>query len=164
MPDKVVDSIYHIDLEELKGAGIRAIIADLDNTLLPWDSSEIAAGLVDWVQKVKDAGLRLAILSNSFSPSRVETISSALDVLAVSKAIKPRRSGFRAIATRFGLEPRQVAVVGDQLFTDVLGGNRSGMYTILVTPMSRTEFFGTRIMRRLERLFLNRIKKRLPRT
>lgn len=159
-PDKIVDSIYQIDLEELKQMKIRAVIADLDNTLIPWNSDEIDATLRVWVHKVKTAGLKLAILSNSFSLARVEAVSAALDVMAVSKAIKPRRLGFRRIAARLSLDPSEVAVVGDQLFTDIFGGNRAGMYTILVAPMSRTEFIGTRIVRRLEHLFLRRVKNK----
>ncbi len=155
-PDKIVDSIYDIDLEELKRLNIKAVIADLDNTLVPWGSSSVEDVLHDWVSTLKAAGLKLAILSNN-SPARVDAMSKTLDVAAVSKAIKPRRGGFRSIASHFGLTLSEVAVVGDQLFTDILGGNRTGMYTILVTPLSKHEFIGTRLIRRIERFFLRRI-------
>jgi hypothetical protein len=156
-PDELVESIYEIDLGQLKDRGIQAIIADLDNTLVPWGSSEVDDTLRKWVDDINRAGINLAIISNN-SSSRVEKMSSRLGVFAISKAIKPRRGGFRSIAARFGLTPNQVAVVGDQLFTDVLGGNRTGMYTILVTPLNSREFIGTRLMRRLEYIFLRRIK------
>ncbi len=158
-PDKIVESIYQIDLEELKKMKIKAVIADLDNTLVPWGSKEVDTTLRNWVANLKEVGLQLAILSNN-SPARVEAMSTTLQVAAISKAIKPRRRGFRSIAAGFGLEPSEVAVVGDQLFTDILGGNRTGMYTILVTPISRHEFVGTRLMRHLERFFLQRIKRK----
>lgn len=157
-PDEMVDSIYHMDLSALQKKGIKAIIADLDNTLVPWGACDINPELLNWVNSVKNVGLQLAILSNN-SPSRVSEMAERLNIIGISKAIKPRRGGFRSIAARFGLAPSQVAVVGDQLFTDILGGNRSGMYTILVIPLSSREFIGTRIMRRLERIFLGRIKK-----
>jgi uncharacterized protein len=110
------------------------------------------------VSTLKSSGLKLAILSNN-SPSRVANMSTQLDIYAFSKAVKPRRCGFRHIAAHFGLPPTQVAVVGDQLFTDILGGNRAGMHTILVLPLSKTEFIGTRLVRQVEKFFLTRIKK-----
>jgi hypothetical protein len=159
-PDELVESIYEIDLGQLKDRGIQAVIADLDNTLVPWGSSEVDDSLRKWVDDINRAGIKLAIISNN-SSSRVEKMSSRLGIFAISKAIKPRRGGFRSIAARFGLTPNQVAVVGDQLFTDVLGGNRTGMYTILVTPLNSREFIGTRLMRRLEYIFLRRIKNKV---
>lgn len=161
-PDKIVDSIYHIDLAALKSTGFKAIIADLDNTLVPWRANEINEELLAWIDKVRQADLKIAIVSNNTS-SRVEKLSSLLGVIALSKAVKPRRGAFRSIAAQFNVSPKEVAVVGDQLFTDVLGGNRTGMYTILVTPMSKHEFIGTKVMRLLEKIFLHRIKKQHPR-
>jgi HAD superfamily phosphatase (TIGR01668 family) len=155
----MVDSIYDIDLQALKNKGIKAIITDLDNTLIPWRSSEIQDKLTQWINTVRNADLKIAIVSNNTS-TRVEAMSSQLGVIALSGAIKPRRGAFRSIAAQFNLSPQEVAVVGDQLFTDVLGGNRTGMYTILVTPISQHEFFGTKIMRLLEKMVLSRIKKR----
>ncbi|MBS4022809.1 MAG: YqeG family HAD IIIA-type phosphatase [Dethiobacter sp.] len=157
-PDQMVDSIYDIDYLKLAEHGIKGVIADLDNTLIPWDTDEISQDLLNWVDALKSAGLKLAILSNSFSLSRVENMSAKLDIFAASKAIKPRRGGFRNIAAHFGLSPNQMAVIGDQLFTDILGGNRAGMHTILVLPLSKAEFIGTKLMRLLERFFLSRLK------
>ncbi|MDW7651421.1 MAG: YqeG family HAD IIIA-type phosphatase [Bacillota bacterium] len=156
-PDKIVDSIYDIDLELLQKKGIKALIADLDNTLVPWRSSEIQDKLVNWVNDVRNTGLKIAIVSNN-TFTRVEAMSTQLGIIALSGAIKPRRRAFRSIASQFNLSPNEVAVVGDQLFTDILGGNRTGMFTILVTPMSNHEFIGTKAMRLLEKLFLGRIK------
>jgi hypothetical protein len=157
-PNEIVDSIYEINLSNLKGKGIRAVIADLDNTLVPWRSTEIKDTLTAWVKDVKDAGLNLAIVSNNTS-SRVHTLSEQLGVIAVSKAVKPRRRAFRNIASQFSLDPSEIAVVGDQLLTDVLGGNRTGMYTILVTPISKHEFIGTKLIRQIERFFLKLLPK-----
>lgn len=155
----MVDSVYDIDLEELKKQGIRGIIADLDNTLVPWRSCEIPCALEDWFCRVRNAGLKIAVVSNN-SPSRVAEFSSRLGVTCIAKAVKPRRGAFRRIAADFGFAPQEMAVVGDQLFTDILGGNRSGMYTILVKPLSRHEFVGTKLVRLVERIFLRRLQKR----
>jgi HAD superfamily phosphatase (TIGR01668 family) len=85
-------------------------------------------------------------------------MSTQLGVIALAGAVKPRRGAFRSIASQFNLSPSEVAVVGDQLFTDILGGNRTGMFTILVTPISSHEFIGTKIVRMIEKFFLSRIK------
>lgn len=158
-PDEIADSIYHVELYKLKEKGIKAIIVDLDNTLVPWRSSEVQDELVQWIETVRSAGLQIAIVSNNTS-ARVEGMSSQLGVIALSGAVKPRRRAFRNIAEQFKLKPHEIAVVGDQLFTDVLGGNRTGMYTILVTPMSKHEFIGTKAVRYFEKFFLNRLKKK----
>ncbi|MCR3922659.1 MAG: YqeG family HAD IIIA-type phosphatase [Firmicutes bacterium] len=156
-PTEIVDSIYDIDLHLLKQKGIKGIITDLDNTLLAWRSREISTMLEQWVKEVREAGLKIAIVSNN-SSSRVEQLSAQLGVISIAKAIKPRRGAFRSIATQFNLTAQELAVVGDQLFTDILGGNRAGMYTILVTPISKHEFVGTKVMRLAENIFLHRNK------
>lgn len=157
-PAKMVDSVYDIDLQHLKELGIRGIITDLDNTLVAWRSREVNELLTQWVEKVRAAGLKIAVVSNN-SSARVQELAEKLGVAYVAKAVKPRRSAFHKIADEFGLAPENVAVVGDQLFTDILGGNRCGMYTILVTPLSKQEFIGTKIVRCFERLFVKRVKK-----
>jgi len=155
-PDKIVDSIYDIKLDFLKEQGIKAIIADLDNTLVPWRSSEVNDEQLQWVGNARSCGLKVAIVSNN-TYSRVDDVSSKLGVIALSAAFKPRRSPFRLIASHFSLRPAEIAVVGDQLFTDILGGNRCGMYTILVKPMSKQEIIGTKFMRLVEKIFLRNI-------
>ena len=161
VPDQMVSSIYEIDLKQLKDKGIKAIIADLDNTLLPWRSREITATLEKWVSDVRAADLKIAIVSNN-SSNRVRELSDQLGVIFIAKAIKPRRRAFRSIAAQFNLNCEDFAVIGDQIFTDILGGNRSGMHTILVAPMSKVEFFGTKLMRLMEKIFLPRLKKPTP--
>ncbi len=154
-PDEIIDSVYDIELQRLKEKGIKGLIVDLDNTLVPWQSREVTKELESWVKKVCAAGLQIAIVSNN-SSSRVEELSGKLGITCVAKAVKPRRGAFRRIAGKFQMPPHEIAVVGDQLFTDILGGNRCGMYTILVAPLSKKEFIGTKIMRLAERLFIRR--------
>jgi HAD superfamily phosphatase (TIGR01668 family) len=152
-PDLIVGSIYEIDLPALREKGIGAVIADLDNTLVPWNATEVDERMVEWLLGLREAGLELAIVSNNF-PARVEEVSSRLGVIAVARAVKPRRRAFLRLASRLGLAPCQVCVIGDQLFTDIIGGNRSGMYTVLVTPLDKREFIGTKFVRLLERVLL----------
>lgn len=152
IPRQYVDSLEDIDLEELQRENIQGIICDLDNTLVPWGSDDIADETLQWLQQAGEI-FELAMVSNGMA-ERVEKWAERLSLPAVSRANKPRRGGFRDAIGFLGLSPEVVAVVGDQLFTDVVGGNRMGMYTILVVPLSRREFIGTRLVRLIERTVL----------
>lgn len=158
-PDFFVRSVYDLDLDTLSAKGIRAIITDLDNTLVSWDDPLPNAGLQDWLKIVRGKGFSVYIVSNN-SPERVRKFAQAFGVPAISKAVKPRRRAFRLACEEMGVTLAETAVIGDQIFTDVLGGNRLGVYTILVNPVSRREFFGTKIMRKLEGLILRQLNRR----
>lgn len=158
-PDLILDSIYELNLKDLQDKGIKGIITDLDNTLVAWNVQQIEEPLKDWLKTVKEAGFKVCILSNN-SSGRVEEFAARAGVPAVSKAVKPRRGGFRRALEQMGLETSETAVLGDQLFTDILGGNRTGLYTILVTPLSQKEFFGTRIMRQVEKILIRKLKEK----
>lgn len=158
-PNRWYESIYQIDLKELKEKGIRGIMADLDNTLVPWRSEEIPPSLVDWLKKVNDEGFKLCLLSNA-GGERAERVGKLLNLPVVAPALKPSRRAFERGASLLGLSAKEIAVVGDQIFMDIWGGNRLGMYTILVKPISRREFIATRLIRLLERLVLLRFRQR----
>lgn len=159
VPDIYVKSVYDLDLDELYAKGIRAIISDLDNTLVPWDDPLPNEGLLNWLKQVQNKGFSVYIVSNN-SPERVQKFARAFGVPAISKAVKPRRRAFRIACQEMGVTLEETAVLGDQIFTDVLGGNRLGAFTILVVPVSNNEFFGTKIMRILERFILRKLKVR----
>lgn len=152
-PGEYRESIFKIDLERLRQRGIRAIMLDLDNTLVQWNHPEPPAGLVVWLERVKAAGFSVCIVSNN-SGTRVSQFAGKVGIPFIAKAGKPRRKGFRAAMALLGVTPAQTAVVGDQIFTDVLGGNRAGAHTILVVPLDPREFIGTRLVRTVERLIL----------
>ncbi|MTI94945.1 MAG: YqeG family HAD IIIA-type phosphatase [Firmicutes bacterium] len=158
-PNLYVKSIYHIDLDKLWNRGIRAIITDLDNTLVAWDSPLPDQRLMEWLGMVQAKGFAVFIVSNN-SRDRVDKFAKAVGIPAISKAIKPRRGAFRTALETLGVSATETAVVGDQIFTDVLGGNRHGLFTILVLPVSDKEFFGTKINRALEQMVLRRLKRR----
>lgn len=158
-PDYYVKSVYDLDLDALYARGIRAIITDLDNTLVSWDDPLPNAGLLEWLKKVQDKGFSVYIVSNN-SQERVRKFAQAFGVPAISKAVKPRRRAFRMACEAMGVTLAETAVIGDQIFTDVLGGNRLGVFTILVVPVSDKEFIGTKIMRKLESLVLRKLKAR----
>lgn len=158
-PDIRYESIYQIDLEELKEKGIKGIMADLDNTLVPWRSETIPPSLLDWLKKVSEEGFKLCLLSNA-GGKRAERMGKLLEVPVVAPALKPSRGAFGKGMKVLKLPAKEIAVVGDQIFMDIWGGNRTGMYTILVRPISKREFIGTRLIRLVEKLILLRFEQR----
>jgi hypothetical protein len=153
-PDEVVSSVTDIDPTTLVQQGIRAVLLDLDNTLVPWQRMDVPEVIRHWVEAMKQTGLRLCLVSNTRRRRRLEVISKDLGIAYVPKAFKPRRYGLRQALEQLGTAPQQAVMIGDQIFTDVWGGNRMGMRTILVLPMARREFIGTKVSRLLERILL----------
>lgn len=152
-PKEYRQSIFEIDLDRLKAKGFRAIMLDLDNTLVKWNDPDPTPGLKEWLDQVKAMGFVACIVSNNSGP-RVSEFAARVGIPFISNAAKPRRKGFREAMARFGVKPEETVVVGDQIFTDVLGGNRSGAHTILVVPIDPREFFFTQMVRKVERRVL----------
>ncbi len=152
-PDQHLDSIFEVDVEYLQSLGIKGIITDLDNTLVPWNDRNITPRLAEWFAMLRESGFKLFIISNNSRDSGGQ-LALELDIPAIFYAIKPRKRAFQKALDQMKLQSNQVAVIGDQIFTDVLGGNRLGLYTILVTPISEKEFLWTKLMRMLEKLVL----------
>jgi len=157
-PDLYVEDIYNINLDDLLGHNICGILIDLDNTLLPWNSYEVDDRLRQWIEQCAKKNIKLCIISNN-KAKRIQSCSEMLLIPAVTGAYKPRKAAFRKGLKFLGLDPSQAAVVGDQLFTDILGAKRMGMYAILVKPISNNEFIWTKIMRIIERRLLKIIIK-----
>jgi HAD superfamily phosphatase (TIGR01668 family) len=113
------------------------------------------------VESARTAGLKLCICSNTHRPRRLARLAEELGVPYIERVAKPRRAGFLRALALMEVRPEQTAVVGDQLMTDIWGGNRCGLLTILVEPLSRVEFIGTRVISRpLEALLLARMRRR----
>jgi hypothetical protein len=160
IPRLRVNSIYDIDIQALWDAGVRGIITDLDNTLVSTNDPLASPQLVDWLKRVKTAGFRIVIVSNN-SAGRVKTFSDALAVPSIPRAKKPRAAAFRKAMEMMNVGPEQTVVIGDQMLTDVLGGNRLGLHTILVTPISiGDEGLFTRINRKIEKIALSWMKRK----
>ncbi|MDQ7819448.1 MAG: YqeG family HAD IIIA-type phosphatase [Armatimonadota bacterium] len=148
-PSRTAASVLDLSPQDLRAGGVRGLILDLDNTVVPWGSAAPSADVVRWVSAVRAAGLAVCIVSNSFT-SRARRVGEILGVPVVSWAAKPAPWAFRRALRVLGTAPAQTALVGDQLFTDILGGNLLGLRTILVEPLSPREFVTTRWVRRLE--------------
>ncbi|MBI4276948.1 MAG: YqeG family HAD IIIA-type phosphatase [Armatimonadetes bacterium] len=161
VPREYAPSVQAIDLAALRRRGIEALLLDLDNTLVPWGAREIPEALPGWIAAARAHGLRLCIVTNNFT-RRAERIARALGVEAVTAAAKPASLGLRGAMRRLGTAPASTALVGDQLFTDILGGNLLGLYTVLVPPLSRREFPTTRLVRLAEALVMSLVRRRMP--
>ncbi|BBN93466.1 hydrolase [Deinococcus grandis] len=156
-PADVIDHVTHITPEFLADRGLHGLLLDLDNTLVPYGSYDPAgvAQTLAWVRDLKLAGVGLYLLSNA-TGQRAAFWLDKLDFQGVGLAGKPNPRAFRKALRALKLPPAQVGMVGDQLFTDVLGGNLSGMHTILVRPLVTNALPHTRVARRLERAVLKR--------
>ncbi|MGQ9455130.1 MAG: YqeG family HAD IIIA-type phosphatase [Armatimonadota bacterium] len=151
-PNELVCRITEIDIQRLFNAGFRSLLLDLDNTLLPWRSFEVPTDVRCWLRAAEQLGFKLCIVSNTHDPGRLRMIAEEVGVEYVHRALKPCSAGFDMALAKLGCTRREAVVVGDQVLTDVLGGNLAGMYTILVEPMHPAEFFGTKISRLIERV------------
>ncbi|HBG01552.1 MAG TPA: YqeG family HAD IIIA-type phosphatase [Firmicutes bacterium] len=158
VPDAICESVFAIELDKLKSLGISGLLIDIDNTLVPWGEPKMQEAFVAWVKRAKQEGFRLCLVSNAIQ-ERAQSFATLLGIPAVGRALKPLGRAFRRGAVALGLSPKEVAVVGDQLFTDVFGGNRLGIYTILINPLSERELGTTRLVRKMERKVLEKMVK-----
>ena len=154
-PDRFAPRLHNVSLDDLAGRGIRGLILDLDNTMVAYRQSEIVQDHLSWVQEAHERGFKMVMLSNNFT-QRVTTVAAQLGIDCIPNALKPLPAGFMRAKSVLGLRSREIAVVGDQLFTDILGAKMLGFYTILTEPIEPHDFAVTRVFRFFERLLLPR--------
>ncbi|GAA0457296.1 YqeG family HAD IIIA-type phosphatase [Alkalibacillus silvisoli] len=159
LPNEHVQTVQEITPKQLKDKGIKGVITDLDNTLVAWDQPQATPEIKQWFQSLEDEGIQVTIMSNN-SEERVSKFSEPLDISFISKARKPLTRAFQKAKSELRLNEDEVVVVGDQLLTDVLGGNRSGFHTVLVVPVVETDGFFTRFNRMIERRIFNYFRKK----
>ena len=159
LPSEHVKSIFDIDPEKLKEKGIKGVITDLDNTLVEWDRPTATPELIIWFDKLRANGILVTILSNN-NEKRVRSFSDPLQIPFIHQARKPMARAFHKARKTMGLKLEETVVVGDQLLTDVLGGNRGGFHTILVVPVAQTDEFRTKINRYFERKIMAFFKRK----
>ncbi|MDK7301380.1 MULTISPECIES: YqeG family HAD IIIA-type phosphatase [Staphylococcus] len=159
MPNDYVQSVFQIEIEKLANSGFKGIITDLDNTLVGWDVKTPTKEIQEWFKKANDLGLTITIVSNN-NEKRVSGFSKDLDVDFIFKARKPMGRAFKKAIQHMNIKPEETIVIGDQMLTDVLGGNNNGLYTIMVVPVKKTDGFLTRLNRIIERRLLNYFKRK----
>jgi len=163
VPDEVVRSVEEIDLDALSARGFQGMIIDVDNTLLAHGTLEVDPERLAWAREAVER-FSVCLLSNSIFGRRVRWLRELLDIPGIAVwnwNRKPFAGGFRRALALTGTAPERTVMVGDQLLSDMLGGNRAGLHTILVTPIHPSEFVVTRhVNRRLERVIRERLAAR----
>jgi len=153
-PKAYFKRVSQIPFSLLMSWGIKAVFLDTDNTLAPRDSDAFAKDALAWVEACKRAGFLLCIVSNG-RPGRVRRASEKLGVPFVNPALKPFSYGFKKAARMMKVSSKQCVMIGDQIFTDIWGGNNSGMKTILVEPVDpKSDGLWTKWIRKLEKRHL----------
>lgn len=152
-PDLYVQSVFTMDLGALSSRGVDTLLVDLDNTLLARNSGVVTDEAKQWVVRAKAAGFRICLVSNNWH-ERVSGVAAELGLELVAKAVKPLPFAFLIAVRKLGATRRRTATVGDQLFTDVLGGKLLGMTTVMVVPLTSSDLPHTLLLRRIERVVL----------
>ena len=131
-PDKMVADVTSITLPFLRDKGIKALLLDIDGTLMPTKASQPTSDVFAWIDVMKSGGIKLFILSNSRRGWRVKELGGRIEAPFLHLSRKPFKGGYLKALAALGLPPESAAMVGDQIFTDILGANRCGIYSILV--------------------------------
>ncbi|MFT9494207.1 YqeG family HAD IIIA-type phosphatase [Anaerosolibacter sp.] len=155
-PKLYVDSIFYLDLEQLKKLNIKGFIIDIDNTLVEWEEKTASDRVKTWLRNLELEGFKVCLVSNN-TEDRVVKFNEELKLPTIHRAVKPRVSAFHKAMELMGTTPETTAVIGDQLFTDVLGGNRLNLFTILVIPLGNEELNWTKFVRKIEKVVLKRV-------
>jgi len=136
-PDLVIDgSILDLPLDSLLSNGLKGLVLDVDETVVPLKSDRVSPQMEAWINQFRQS-FSIWLVSNNLSQRRIGRIAGILNLPFIASAGKPSRRKIRQAMEAMGLPPEQIGIVGDRLFTDVLAGNRLGLYTILVQPLSR---------------------------
>ncbi|MTD39257.1 YqeG family HAD IIIA-type phosphatase [Erwinia sp. CPCC 100877] len=160
-PTWMVDAIYKITPNQLKKLGIKAVLTDLDNTLIAWDNPDGTEELWTWIVEMKNAGIPVMVVSNNKS-SRIKRAVEKFELEYVSRALKPTTRGFKEAIKKLDMAPSEIVMVGDQIMTDIRGANAAGIRNILVRPIVDTDGWNTRINRFFERIIMKHLAKKNP--
>ena len=158
-PSLRLPTIYDLPLGWLRDRSVSAVITDLDNTLVPWRDYRMAEQLARWFESLHREGFRTVILTNARPSPTIQELSQQLGTKLVLGARKPVQRFFRTALEKVDAVPAEACVIGDQVFTDVLGGNLIGCHTVLVERIGNREFAGTRLMRVFERMVLRHLDR-----
>lgn len=156
-----LSSIQNIDVPKLKEMGKRGVIFDLDNTLGEQGATKVGKETRQLFKKLYKSGFKVGILSNDRGNNRTNLKKDLSDLYIIFDAKKPRRTGFRKMLSRMELKPEEAVMVGDQVFTDIYGANRLGIYSVLVPPVnSAADPFFTKLKRLCRNLLFYLLKER----
>ncbi len=159
-PRLYCNNVLEVTPEILKENNIKALILDVDNTLLDFDL-KIIDGLEDWGKTMKENEIKCIILSNSNKETKVKMVADLLGIEYIKFAMKPLKRGFKMAQKRLEIPNENIAAIGDQIFTDVIGANRSKMFSILVKPLAEKDLWMTRVKRPIENLVIKNYLKKI---
>lgn len=151
------EKVTDIKAEFLLKNGIKGIILDVDNTLIDLKANPID-GIVEWCDSLKENNIKVCIASNSSKVDKISRIAKSLDIPFVYLSWKPCLKGLKKAKKILNLDSKEIAEVGDQLFTDVIGANRMKMFSILTTPIENEKDFVNLVKRSIEKVFIKNIK------
>lgn len=160
-PTWMVDAIYQITPEQLESHGIKAILTDLDNTLIAWDNPNGTGELFDWLRVMDQAKIPVVVVSNN-KASRVARALEKFELDYVARAMKPFSLGIRLAQEKLNLPNDQIVMIGDQLMTDIKGANAAGVRSILVKPIVPSDAWNTKINRFFEKKVMSQLLKKNP--
>ncbi len=158
-PNHYFQKVEQITISFLQKNKIKALILDVDNTLIDYNRT-MKESVIYWAKDLKKQGVKLYILSNTNHKEKVEEVANKLEINYRNLAQKPFKSGFLKVQQELQEKPENIGVVGDQIFTDIIGGNRCKMYTILVDPIDKKDFWYTAWKRPLENKIKEKYKKK----
>ena len=158
-PKIYLKNVKEITIELLNKNNIKGLLLDVDNTLIDFNL-KILDGVKDWCDDLKQNGIKICILSNTNKIEKVKKVATKLDIPYISFAKKPFKKGFKKAVELLNLSPENIAVAGDQIMTDILGGNRMKMYTILTKPLDKKDILITRVKRPLENIIIKMYLKK----
>ncbi len=155
-PNIKLERITDISLGLLKKYNITSLILDVDNTLSTHHGQVLTAGLEDWLKTMNENGIKMTVLSNSTS-KRLEPFAKKIGLEYISLGLKPLPFGYLRALKRLNSKRRETAIVGDQIFTDVLGGNLVGLKTVLLTPIKLETSLRFRMKRKVEAFLIKKL-------
>lgn len=135
IPQGFYPSFTALEPAALAAKGVKLVLADLDNTLVPYKVPAPNEQVVAWKNALEAQGIQLFILSNSRKPGRAQRFAEALGVPFQGHSGKPKKQGYLTAMERMGAKPSETVMVGDQIFTDILGANNAGVTPLLVRPI-----------------------------
>lgn len=159
-PDLYLSKLEDITIELLIKNKIKLLILDVDNTLIDYYKN-LSETKIQWVKEMKGQGIKLYILSNTNDKEKVKKVADKLDIPFEYLATKPFVRGFKKVLKITNMKPENTATVGDQIFTDIIGGNRAKIFTILVDPIDvKKEYWYTAWKRPIENKIKNKLKSK----
>ncbi len=158
LPDIVTPALTDLTLEDLQKRNIKLLMMDFDNTIVPYITNTPTPEVDAWLRRMAAAEIPVCVVSNS-RKDRVKNFCAGYGIPCFTKAMKPFTRGIRECLAHYGIDPRDAALVGDQIYTDTLGGNAAGVTTILVRSLNNHNFW-LKARHVLEKPFIYAARKR----